>query len=109
MADDRGARRTVLTPDVIRQALDRVATVLDTDGVAAQIVVDGGAALALAYFATDRPATADVDAVYQPAHAVEIAARGRDSTSRLSTSRAGLRPSHRGERRPPVRARCDSA
>jgi len=75
MNPDDATRRAVLTPDVIRRALDALAVILDDQGVAAQIIVYGGASLALAYFEHDRTATADVDSVYRPVDEVEVAAR----------------------------------
>jgi hypothetical protein len=74
MPPDEANSRTVLTPTVIRRALDRLASILDDDHVAARITVYGGASLALAYFEHDRTATADVDGVYHPVDAVEAAA-----------------------------------
>jgi hypothetical protein len=73
-------RRSVLTPAMIRHALERLAEILDADGVAAQITVYGGASLAIAYFENDRTATAtatataDVDGTHHPVREVEAAA-----------------------------------
>lgn len=72
-ADD--APPTLLTPAVIRQALDRLADVLVDAAVPVRIVVFGGASLALAYFPNDRTVTADVDGTYHPVDLVEDAAR----------------------------------
>ena len=68
------SRATVLTPDVIRQALERLAAILDENGIAANITVYGGASLALGIFANDRTATADVDGAYSPVAPIEDAA-----------------------------------
>jgi len=62
-----------LTPDHIRTALERVATILSERNVIARIDVYGGAALALAY-STNRTATVDVDGSYAPVDKVEAAA-----------------------------------
>lgn len=72
-ADD--APPTLLTPAVIRQALDRLADVLANSEVPVRIVVFGGASLALAYSPNDRTVTADVDGTYHPVDLVENAAR----------------------------------
>ena len=74
MAPDDRSRRSVLTPDTIRNALERLATILDTAGVDAEITIYGGASLAIAYFKNDRTATADVDGSYHPVREVEAAA-----------------------------------
>jgi len=75
MARDSSANRTVLTPEVIRAALIRLAEVLADADVSASITIYGGASLALAYFENDRTATADVDGSYYPVEAVEHASR----------------------------------
>lgn len=68
------SRATVLSPDIIRQALERLAAILHERGIAAHITVYGGSSLAFGFFANDRTATADVDGTYSPVAPIEDAA-----------------------------------
>ncbi len=75
MVRSADTNRTVLTPQVIRAALDRLAEMLNEQDVPARIAVYGGASLALTCFEHDRTATADVGGTYQPVDLVEDAAK----------------------------------
>lgn len=63
----------MLTQEQIQSALRALSDELATEGVKAELCLYGGAAFCLAYNA--RPATRDVDAVFEPSAKVRAAAR----------------------------------
>lgn len=63
----------MLTQDQIQRALEALSDELGKGGVKAELCLYGGAAFCLAYNA--RPATRDVDAVFEPSARVRDAAR----------------------------------
>ena len=64
-------RQTVLTPGVIRDALERLADALADADAPVNITLYGGASLALSHYTNDRTATADVDGTYHPVDLVD--------------------------------------
>jgi len=62
----------MLDRDVVMRALSRLAELLRDTGIEGEICVFGGAVMVLAFKA--RPSTKDVDAVFEPAHAIREAA-----------------------------------